>query len=137
MHVDEYVCILCHKELTIFLKCWESFEHFLQPVTLIKMLLIHKYFPVNFLRPSIFQSISQWQLLEYAVSHQYQQYDGILIYNMVYSSKVFFLLQLTNLRTFQLKVLLVQNEIFLQNKNQREPIIYTCTTLFQKLAFKL
>ena len=35
---------------------------------------------------------------KYAVSHQYQQYDGILTLNMVYSSKIFLLLYLTNLK---------------------------------------
>ena len=49
---------------------------------------------------------------KYAVSHQYQQYDGILTLNMVYSSKIFLLLYITNLQISQLKVLLVKNKAY-------------------------
>ena len=44
MHIAEYVCKTCLKELGIFLNCWETLKNFLQPATLLKILLFHNFF---------------------------------------------------------------------------------------------
>ena len=48
MHISEYVCKTCLKELVNFLKYRETFEKSMQPVTFLKVLLSHRYFSVIF-----------------------------------------------------------------------------------------
>ena len=48
MYICEYVCKTCHKEFAFSLKYGETFKILLQPVTCLKMLLIHRYFSAIF-----------------------------------------------------------------------------------------
>ena len=103
MHVSEYACKICHKQLAIFLKCWESFKWSLQSMTctlhvtawnVMKVLLAQKHFPFIFkdqVYSGIFQVYStlQWQpsgnvTKLVAVAHQYEQCDGILVCNSIW-----------------------------------------------------
>ena len=71
--MSEYVCNICHKELANN-----------KTAILIKMLLLYKYFLDIFITkysPERLPTAASENIIKYAVSHQYEQYDGISLRN--------------------------------------------------------
>ena len=48
MHISEYVCKICLKELEILLKCWETFEKFLAACNFSKNTGLPQFFFIGF-----------------------------------------------------------------------------------------
>ena len=62
MHISEYVCKTCLKELGTFLKCREFFERFFQPASVLKILVFHNFiskFSGNYFKATYFLNKNQ------------------------------------------------------------------------------
>ena len=81
MQVFEYVYKICHKELAIFLKFWETFKWFLKLAILIKNAAFPQVISCHFLKTKFFLEhlpiAAPGIATKYAPSHQYKLYDRI------------------------------------------------------------
>ena len=88
MHVSEYVCKTCLKELGVLLKCRETFEDFLQPVTSSKCCTSTAQSAFTYSKLTI---ETREQGVKYVQSYQKHQNDviGVVLVSLMLTLNIF------------------------------------------------